>query len=188
MSFIRLRTKVIPALLIVIAAGGASCGPGPGEPVQGRIDLVAALSRAKVNAPAADYVLTQTAVLGGQSKHALFMHAPSSAEFQAVQLGTSAAVTFAVGLQDDVQDKPGDGVEFTVSVKLPDGSVSNVWSKYIDPRVDPASRGWQASEVSLGKFAGQTVQVILRTSSGPAGDNRFDWSLWGEPVVVVGAR
>ena len=92
-----------------------------------------------------------------------------------------------VGLEDAVRDKPGDGVDFTVSVRLADGSVVKLFSRYVDPRQIVQDRGWIGNRVPLGAFAGQSISIILSTSTGPRGDSQFDWAFWGEPRVILDA-
>ena len=181
------RRSTWRACLLFFTVLAASCGSDV-EPLKSQFDLVPTLQKATVDAPNPDYVVAQPAALGGQEKPALFMHPPSSVEFPAVHIEPSTTIVFAIGLQDTVVEKPGDGVDFTISVRLPDGAVSEVWSKYLDTRVNASDRGWQSMRVSLEKFAGQTVKIILSTSSGPAADNRFDWAFWGDPRTVVGIR
>jgi len=37
--------------------------------------------------------------------------------------------------------------------------------------------------IDLSDYAGQTVTLIFETTTGPAGDYRYDWAGWGEPRV-----
>ena len=173
------------ALLLLAAAACVRRG----EPAAAsEISVVDMLPKAVVSAPSGEHVLVRTAAVGGAEKRAIFMHPDARAEFPVVPLGTTPSFSVSIALQDEVQLKAGDGVDFTVAVKLDDDAIVEVWSKYLDTRTNAGDRGWQPTQISLQKFAGQNVRLILITSSGSTGDTSFDWALWGEPRLSPGAR
>jgi hypothetical protein len=174
------------AIAFLMAVTAPSCGGSPRAVTNGPYDLVEALSEATIQAPAADHVVSRTVTLRGEQQRGIFMHPNAQAEFPPVTLGDRAALAFAIGLDDSIRDKPGDGVDFTISVRQPDGNITEVWSKYIDSRKHDSDSGWQRTSVSLEKYAGQTVRLILRTSM--AEDARFDWAYWGSPQLTSGTR
>lgn len=180
------RSRARNSLATVVALTLWSCGGSPADVITEPYDLVAALPKATIQAPKVDHVASRIAVLLGEQQRGIFMHPDAQAEFPPVTLGKAPTLTFAIGLDDSVRDKPGDGVDFTVSVRQPDGSIAEVWSKYIDSRKNEADRGWQHKRVSLERFSGLTVRIILRTSI--ADDSQFDWGYWGSPQLSAGAR
>ena len=173
-------------LAVSLATFVAACGGSSDAPQV--IDLTTELAKATVTKPSPEHVLVRQAVLGGEEEHGLFMHPNSSAEFASIKLGAKPMLNFAIGLEDTVRDKPGDGVDFMIGIKQPDGTVAEVWSKYIDTRRNESDRGWQKFQVSLEKYGGQTVRLVLSTSIGAAGDSQFDWAFWGNPQLVTDSR
>ena len=149
-------------------------------------DLLEAMPRATIIAPAGEYITVRQGTLAGQERPALYMHPTSSAEFAPIEMGPRSTLTFSMGLDDAVAEKPGDGVEFTVSVKRPSGEVVKVFTQYLDPR--KGHKGWVQARVPLGAFEGEKVRVVLATGSGPANDVQFDWAYWGEPVIMLEGR
>jgi len=59
------------------------------------------------------------------------------------------------------------------------------FSTYIDPKQDPAARRWHSYVLDMSAYAGQTINITLETSPGPAGDARYDWAGWGVPRLLV---
>jgi len=78
---------------------------------------------------------------------------------------------------------PGDGVAFAVYVVSEQGA-RQVFSTYIDPTHNKADRRWHPHTVDLSAYAGQTVTLVFETSTGPAGDYRYDWAGWGQPRLL----
>jgi hypothetical protein len=58
--------------------------------------------------------------------------------------------------------------------------------RYIDPKNNPADRRWIDVEVPLKTFAGQSVDLVLTTLPGPAGDINYDWAGWSGLRIVAG--
>ena len=147
------------------------------------------LPGAILNAPDNGYIHLDLFTIQGVNRDTIFMHPNSSAAYD-VQLpsahqGTSQVLaSFSIGMSPDSWSQPGDGVEFLVKVKDPSGE-QTVFSQYIDPKHNPADQQWRHYSVDLSEYAGQAIQVILETNSGPAGDLQFDWAGWGDPVLVA---
>ena len=148
-------------------------------------DLLQAFPRAILERPGADYVAVRSLTVDDQKMNALYMHPTSSAEFPEVEAGPATVFVASLALEDTVLDKPGDGVEFTVSLKLSDGAVVKLFSRHVNPRTVERDRGWLAIRVPLGSFAGSLVRLVLSTGPGPAGDVQFDWAAWGEPKIFL---
>ncbi len=177
--------KTRRAFVVLLAMTLSSCGGSSAAVTVEVYDLVAALPTATVTGPA-DHVTSRPAVLGGRQHLGIFMHPNAQAEFPRVALGKAPFLTFAIGLDDSVLGKPGDGVDFTVSVREPSGQIVELWSKYIDGKKNEADRGWHAMRVSLEKYSGQTVNIILSTSI--ADDGQFDCAYWGNPKLTADGR
>jgi hypothetical protein len=177
--------KTRQAFALLLAMTLSSCGGSSAAVTVGTYDLVAALPTATITGPA-DHVTSRPVVLAGQQQVGIFMHPNAQAEFPLVRLGKGPFLTFAIGLDDSAHGKPGDGVDFTVSVREPSGHIVELWSKYIDGKKNEADRGWHAMKVSLERYAGQTVSIILSTSI--ADDGQFDGAYWGTPRLTADGR
>ena len=77
----------------------------------------------------------------------------------------------------------GDGVEFNIILKN-SGEYNKIFSHYLDPKNNREDRIWKKFEVDLSLYAGKTVTIEFSTLPGPHNDDRFDWALWGSPVII----
>lgn len=171
--------------VVLLAMALASCGGSAPAVTAGVYDLVAALPTATVTAPP-NHVESRLAVLAGDEQSGIFMHPNAQAEFPALALGKAPFLTFAIGLDDAVSDKAGDGVDFTVRIRESNGNTTELWSKYLDAKRRESDRGWHPVRLSLERYANQTVGIILSTSV--ASDGQFDWAYWGTPQVTRDGR
>jgi hypothetical protein len=92
----------------------------------------------------------------------------------------------SLGLREDAWTTPGDGVLFMVGVS--DGKhFDELFNLVINPYGNPADRHWYPVSLDLSQYAGQTVDLICNTYSGPPGhdDRRGDFALWAAPRIVV---
>ncbi len=71
-----------------------------------------------------------------------------------------------------------DGVVTRVAFRHSDGTETELLRRELDPFARPADYGLH--EARLGLPEGEIGELIFRTDPGPAGDNSFDWSIWGE--------
>jgi hypothetical protein len=76
----------------------------------------------------------------------------------------------------------GQGVAFEVRV-AEQGVERTLFSRYVDPRRNPADRRWHEVGVDLATFAGREITVIFATSGGPAGDFDFDAAGFSDPTI-----
>jgi hypothetical protein len=74
-----------------------------------------------------------------------------------------------------------DGVEFSGTLLASDGEHA-LFRRMLDPRHVEADRGFQTVVVRLAAPDGG--DLVLRTLPGPAGDERWDWSVW----TAIGLR
>jgi small-conductance mechanosensitive channel len=79
-----------------------------------------------------------------------------------------------------------DGAEFTIEVKQENGKISKVFSRYIDPKHNPAERHWMSGDIDLSKYRGSSITLLLSTNGGPKGDIRNDWTAWSNFYVSGG--
>ena len=121
--------------------------------------------------------------IGDDTRAVLAMQPPSAITYT-LNLPARAYLRTAIALNPQVwQPDKGDGVEFIVTISAADGS-HELLRRYIDPKSRPADRRWHDIAIDLSAYAGQEVQLTLLTLPGSAGDGRYDWAGWGEPVIV----
>jgi hypothetical protein len=119
--------------------------------------------------------------LAGQSKRAI--EAPGSSRIAwSVTIPENARLLVSLGVREEAWTTKGDGVVFRISMN--DDEVMNM---VIDPFGDPSFRKWNDFEIDLTEFAGETVNVFLKTFPSPPGSNdgNGDLAVWGEPRIVT---
>ena len=60
--------------------------------------------------------------------------------------------------------------------------------QHVDPLHNTSDRRWIPVTIDLSAYAGQQVDIIFNTNSslpGRGDDNRFDWSVWGQPEIFI---
>ncbi len=137
-------------------------------------------------APEGEAVAERIWTIGTVSHRVLYQH-PSFAGVSRiaynVHVGHGAVLAFDLALAPESWLLPGDGVAYAVYVESEQG-VEQVFAAYIDPKNNDADQRWHPYTVALGAYAGQTVTLVFETSTGPAGDYRYDWAGWGEPRLL----
>ena len=151
-------------------------------------DLLVALPRAAVQTRGPKYVSRGKYVVDDEQRDALFLHAPGVVVFPPVHATADALLTFKIGLDEQAWSRDGDGVEFIVHVARANAGRTRLFSRYVDPAHVPADRRWIDARLSLSRFAGEEIAIILETKPGPASDYRYDWSVWAEPRLTLNLR
>jgi hypothetical protein len=109
---------------------------------------------------------------------------PPSAITYTLKLPAHAQLRTALALNPQIwQPDKGDGVEFIIQLDAADGH-HELLRRYIDPKSQPDDRQWHDIMIDLSVYAGQEVRLTLLTLPGPAGDGRYDWAGWSEPVII----
>lgn len=131
-------------------------------------------------------------IINGGSRPIIYEHPlpsdKSLISFENISVPKNASLKFSIALDPQVwsPDK-GDGVTFEICVKE-NGTEKLLFSKYIDPKHNPAERKWNDFEVDLSEYAGKNIKLIFSTLPGPNNDTSWDWAWWGEPMIVGGQR
>lgn len=106
----------------------------------------------------------------------LHIHVPSK----------NAILRFSIGIDSAVFSSPvlGGGVTFTLEGRDIHGHIRKLFSRYIDPKHNPAERKWFPEEVNLNQYRGQSIDLLFSTDGG--NDVRNDWSGWAD-LQIEGA-
>jgi hypothetical protein len=90
----------------------------------------------------------------------------------------------SLGVLEQGWTMPGDGVMFAIGIS--DGMVyDEMLSLTLNPFNNASDRRWNDISLDLSPYAGETVDIIFNTRSGPTDDRNGDFAAWGEPRVVV---
>ena len=174
-------SALVGAALLIALAPLAGCGP------RERVDLIARLGEAQ-KAPADAVFSAVDATLGGETARAIAVApSPSSRLAWRIKVPSRAWLWVSIGMRPEAWDREGDGVSFVAQVA--DGSETELlFEQHLHPFANPGDRKWFPIRVSLSRYAGRDVDIILSTSAGPNGagdDQRNDLGLWGVPEIVV---
>jgi hypothetical protein len=105
--------------------------------------------------------------------YALYVPPPTELGFP-LTLQPDAVLRFSAGLSRET--RPGHAARFEVQVRA-DGSDETLWSRTLT--ATPDEWLWHPAEVDLSEYAGQAVELVLRTTA-EVGDPH---PLWSNPVV-----
>jgi hypothetical protein len=121
--------------------------------------------------------------IAGVKRDAVLMPAPQ--QRYPVTIGiprTARSLQFAIAMDPAIWSVPGqicgDGVSFAVDIQEANGTISNIFRRYIDPKHDVGERKWLDVSAPVARWAGSTVQVLFSTSPGPSGNTCDDFALW----------
>ena len=109
-------------------------------------------------------------------RHALYAPPPTDVAFL-LDVPAAAALHFAVTLSGETA--PGDAARFEVLARDGDGAEVPLWSR--DVAAADGEWRWQDVSVDLAAFAGQEVELVLRTTA----ERGAPHPVWGHPVVDV---
>jgi hypothetical protein len=146
------------------------------------VNFIDAFDEAVERRPVGDDTFTVgEATLAGVTKRAIRAKNPSRIAWT-VTIPDNAWLVVSAGIAEEAWTVAGDGVAFRIS--LNDDEVLNM---LVDAYSDPSVRRWNDYEVDLSEFAGETMNVFLKTFASPPGANNTDGDLpiWGEPRIVT---
>jgi hypothetical protein len=90
----------------------------------------------------------------------------------------------SLGIRENGWTVTGDGVEFAIGIS--DGkNYDELLRLTNNPFANASDRRWNDLSLDLSPYAGETVDVIFNTRSGPKDDRNGDFAVWGEPRIVV---
>jgi hypothetical protein len=121
--------------------------------------------------------------IGGERREALFLHPPGHVVYK-LTVPPGAVFRAFIALQREVWEKNPEGVLFRVTVVSGGQKQILKWETRCHPRKKGRHRGWNECRLSLRRFAGQEVQLILATSAPRRGTTHYAWAVWGEPVIL----
>ncbi len=133
-----------------------------------------------------ELVNISTIKVKGEPRRVLFEHptpeAPDTStrvSFRGLKIERDLTLDFAIGINEEAWDKPGDGVEFELLVREEGKEKAHsIFKKYIDPKSRAEDRRWFDESIALSAYSGRSIELIIKTSAGPRGDTGYDWAGW----------
>jgi len=112
-------------------------------------------------------------------KEVLFVHAPSSMEFDVVPTLHRVKGHFGFIAHAYQDGNNTDGSEFIIEWVDAGGKISPLFQRLLRPSTDPSDRGEQSFDIKLPPGHGR---LLLRTTTGLHNSNAFDWTYWTDVV------
>lgn len=109
----------------------------------------------------------------------------SNITYSSVQIPSNATLEFSTAIDPAAWTESGDGVTFEIIIKN-NGQSSKIFSQYIDPKKNEEDRRWHYYRVPLEDYSNKSIDISFITDPGPAGDSRYDWAYWGNPLIRQG--
>jgi hypothetical protein len=117
--------------------------------------------------------------IDGSPRLAFSAFAPVTYKIKVEVAPEAAWLRFSIGLRPDTfRADRGDGVDFKIRLSEND-KTTLVFSRYVDPKNDSCDRQWIDESIDLEKWAGKEVVLIFSTGPGPARNDYWDLSYWG---------
>jgi hypothetical protein len=107
----------------------------------------------------------------------LWFKVPAGARTITVECLVGAGA-YAANLADG---EASNGVEFSILLQQADGKIITLVSRLLDPRRQPADRGFQTLEYR-GEIP-EAADVLVQTGPGPHGNNSRDWAFLGAITI-----
>jgi len=146
------------------------------------IKLLDSLNKAEINTPSRDFVGQSRFGLGeevnpGKTVPVLLAHPPAEIRYL-IPLESSAVFKTAIAMHPSTYNQSGAGVCFDA---LWNGE--SIFSKTLNPKVNPEDRGWHDVRVELPVQEGNNT-LVLKTSAQAGDDNAFCTAGWLDPVIL----
>jgi hypothetical protein len=170
---------VLTALVLVIVIGAGWWLFHRGS--SAKVDLLTSFQQAKKSA--GEFTVVD-ATLAGETKQAIAAPPNGRITFH-VRIPDDGWLRVSLGMKPESWDKDGNGVLFFAGVS--DGrSFEKLFEQVLNPHANPSERRWIPVAVDLSAYAGEEMDVMLNTRSGPPNvpdDQRNDLPLWGAPTI-----
>ena len=141
------------------------------------VNFVDEIGAAVEKRPGDDTFRVEEVTIAGETKRAILAKNPSRIAWTQV-IPENAFLLASLAIGEEGWTVAGDGVSFRVS--LNDDEVLNY---LVDAYGDASARRWHDVEIDLSEFAGETMNVFLKTFTGRSAAG--DFPVWGEPRIIT---
>ena len=145
-------------------------------------DFLSHINEAQINMPGPRKENThyrRTSEINGDQRQILLMFPPSEARFH-VSIPPASAMRFAVGLVSQLSCSAPN--RFEVWVTPQSGESRRLFDREVDIQRNLADRDWLEAEIDLEPFAGQSVDILLKSFQ--TGAPGCDWNAWSDLRIV----
>jgi hypothetical protein len=175
---------VLALVLAVVLLGAGWCAFTRSNDAAS-IDLVQQFETA-TKSPAGGTFELLDAELNGETRKAIYAPPPTRITWK-LHVPDRAWLNVAMGMKPEAWSEEGNGVLFLVGVS--DGRrFDELFRQHVNPFGNNGDRRWIPVWVDLSAYAGEEIELIFNTRSGPpeqGDDARNDHALWGAPEIVV---
>jgi hypothetical protein len=145
-------------------------------------DFLSHINEAQINMPGPRKENThyrRTSEINRDQRQILLMFPPAEARFH-VSIPSASAMRFAVGLVS--QPSCSAPNRFEVWVTPPSSESRRLFDREVDIQRNLADRDWLEAEIDLEPFAGQSVDILLKSFQ--TGAPGCDWNAWSDLRIV----
>jgi hypothetical protein len=124
------------------------------------------------------------------TRDVIYMHPPQKGKTEVtyqITVPTNGALRFAIAMSPDVwSPEKGDGASFQVFISNTQVKDAGqfIFTRYINPKINPSDRRWRNFFVDLSPWEGQSVYISLVVDCGPSGNWDYDWAGWANLSLV----
>ena len=118
--------------------------------------------------------------IDGKDKTGWMAHAPMKMLLDRQENQQSFSFSFGIldeAVENALKENAGDGVEFRIIAWQTDGREEILFSRKLQPRINPEDRGTHRAKIDLSQVDASN-KLIIETVAGE--DNRWDWSYWSD--------
>lgn len=111
---------------------------------------------------------------------------PPTTEFSVtLKIDRNSILKFGYGVINEIWEDTCGKVRFDISVEQPKKKSSQyIFQDELNPGIKQKHRKWFESEIDLGKFEGQKIKLIFKTSYVKKEERNYCLSVWVNPVII----
>mgnify|MGYP003383463298 CR=1 FL=1 len=145
------------------------------------VDLLGQFPSAVEKRPTPETFSLIDATVAGVTKRAIYTKDSSRIAWN-VTMPDNAWLLVSAALTEQAWTVEGDGVLFRISAN--DNELLNL---VLNPFRDASVRKWQDFQIDLSEFAGQNLNLFLKTNASVSGapNTNGDFAVWGNPRIVT---
>lgn len=99
-----------------------------------------------------------------------------------ITISPNSKLKFSIAMNEASWTKNTDGVIFKIIVEH-NQTARKLFQVRLNPKENIEDRGWKDYTVDLSNYAGEKVKIYFITN--PGSNNAYDWSYWGQPLLVA---
>jgi hypothetical protein len=179
------RNRLVLIVAVVVLVGAAAWWYFRSGRENVAIDLVQQFPSAKQQPAGADTFAVTDVKINGESKRAITTKNMAGTRITwKITVPDNGWLKVNLGILEDGWKMPGDGVDFRIGISDLK-TYDELLALTVNPFNNASDRRWNEISLDLSQYAGETVELIFNTRSGPKDDRNGDFAAWGEPRIVI---